>query len=430
MKFLNELIEDIKLENFVEKPAYIKEVAETFIKTKGPVSKIGDIFEDRKNGEKYEVISTTTEENIMMPIEGKTDIKVGSFLYKANIELNLPININDLKGKIIDCFGKPMDDRKFIQTKPFKGKKEKINPMSRERIKNKVETGIRAIDGLLTIGKGQKIGIFAGTGVGKSTLLGMIAKKSKEDINVIALIGERGREVREFIEKELGEEGMKRSIVVVSTSDETPLRQLRAADLATTIAEIFRDKGLNVLLMMDSITRFAIAKRTLDMANGDIPMMGGKTTSMESGLQKILERAGNNERGSITGIYTVLVENDDFNAPIPDMARGILDGHIVLTRRLADQNHFPAIDVLSSVSRVMQDITDQNHWTLSREIKKYLSIYMENEDEIKLGLIEKGVDREIDRSILIHKKIIHFLKQDINKAYTMEETLEDMKTTL
>jgi flagellum-specific ATP synthase len=266
--------------------------------------------------------------------------------------------------------------------------------------------------------------------VGKSTLLGMIAKKSKEDINVIALIGERGREVREFIEKELGEEGMKRSIVVVSTSDETPLRQLRAADLATTIAEIFRDKGLNVLLMMDSITRFAIAKRTLDMANGDIPMMGGKTTSMESGLQKILERAGNNERGSITGIYTVLVENDDFNAPIPDMARGILDGHIVLTRRLADQNHFPAIDVLSSVSRVMQDITDQNHWTLSREIKKYLSIYMENEDEIKLGLIEKGVDREIDRSILIHKKIIHFLKQDINKAYTMEETLEDMKTTL
>ena len=430
MKFLNELMEEIKLENFIEKPAYIKEVAETFIKTKGPVSKIGDIFENRENGERYEVISTTTEENIMMSIEGKTDEKVGTFLYKSKIELNLPINVDDLKGKIIDCFGKPMDETKFLHTKPFKSEKERINPLNRERIKNKVETGIRAIDGLLTIGKGQKIGIFAGTGVGKSTLLGMIAKKSKEDINVIALIGERGREVREFIEKELGEEGMKRSVVVVSTSDETPLRQLRAADLATTIAELFRNKGLNVMLMMDSITRFAIAKRTLDMANGDIPMMGGKTTSMESGLQKLLERAGNNERGSITGIYTVLVENDDFNAPIPDMARGILDGHIVLTRRLADQNHFPAIDVLSSVSRVMQDITDQNHWGLSREIKKYLSLYNENEDEIKLGLIEKGVDREIDRSILINKKINHFLKQDISEAYSMEQTIENMRNTL
>jgi flagellum-specific ATP synthase len=428
MKFLTELKKDLSENPLLERPAYVKEVTETFIKTKGPIANIGDVFENVANGQRFEIISTKEKENTMMPLEGKSTVKVGDFLVKKEVSIKLPIDIDSLKGKIIDCFGEPVDGTKLTGTSKHKKKIEKTNPLNRERIKNKVETGVKSIDSLLTIGQGQKIGIFAGTGVGKSTLLGMIAKKSTEEINVIALIGERGREVREFIEKELGEEGMKRSIVIVSTSDENALRQIRAADLATTIAEEFREKGRKVLLMMDSVTRYAIAKRTYDIANGDIPMMGGKTLSMENSLQDLLERAGNNEKGSITGIYTVLVENDDFNAPIPDMARGILDGHIVLTRKLADKNHFPAIDVLASVSRVMQDVVDPDHWKMAREFKKHLSIYEENRDEIKLGLIENGVDKEIDVAILLNKHLNDFLKQEIHQSFTMEETLKKMKT--
>lgn len=437
MILLDELKREIQESTFIEKPAYVLSVTEMYIKTKGPSTKIGTVFINRQTSNRYEVISSSKDENVLMPIDNDVDCQVGSFLYKYEKEQTLLNDVDTLKGMVIDCFGKPLSEallpskenkmKKQMSYKQREGKiQKKINPLKRKRITQKIETGIKSIDGLLTIGRGQKIGIFAGTGVGKSTLLGMIAKQSTEEVNVIALIGERGREVREFIEKELGEEGMARSVVVVATSDEPPLKQLKAAELATRIAELMRNEGKKVLLMMDSVTRYAIAKRSLDIANGEVPVMGGKTLNMERGLQVLLERSGNNEKGSITGIYTVLVENDDFEAPIPDMARGILDGHIVLTRSLANQNHFPAVDVLSSVSRVMQDVVDDTHWSLSRELKKYISLYKENEDEIKLGLIEKGVNKELDRSILLHNEINSFLRQEMKEKYNLEDTINQM----
>ena len=282
--------------------------------------------------------------------------------------------------------------------------------MERKRITEILPTGVKAIDGVLTIGEGQRIGIFAGTGVGKSTLLGMIAKQAKADVNVIALVGERGREVKEFIEENLGEEGLKRSVLVISTSDEAKLMNIKAAELATAIAEQFRDEGKKVLLMMDSITRFAMAKREIDLATGSLAP-GGKTPSMESSLQQLLERAGTSDKGSITGIYTVLVEGDDMQGAIPDMARGILDGHIVLDRKIADQNHFPAINVLASKSRVMDFVVAPEHLLAARELGKYLAIYKENEDAFTFGAYEKGRNKEVDFAKLVYPQIQTFLKQ-------------------
>lgn len=430
MTSLNKLKEKIQKNTLISRAAVVEEVYENFILAKGPIVPIGSIFECREQEARFEVIGIKEKHNVLMPLEYGSHLVRGNKLYALSKKVELPRDPNNLLGKVINAYGESLDGYRFKDKNEWETSPRLPSPLKRLRIKDSIETKIKAIDGFLTIGRGQKIGIFAGTGVGKSTLLGLLAKRSTEEINVIALIGERGREVREFIERELGEEGMKRSVVVVSTSDESSLMHIKAAELATRIAEEFRDKGKRVLLMMDSVTRFAMARRILDIANGDIPIAGGKTLGMEPSLQRLLERSGNNEKGSITGIYTVLVEGDDFDGPIPDMARGILDGHIVLTRRLADKNHFPAIDVLSSVSRVMQEVVDDNHWKASREIKKYISIYNEIEDQYNLGLIERGKDPEIDRAILLHKKIDLLLQQDLKESSNLEDTIKMMDELL
>ena len=426
MTSLMSLKEKIQSNTLISRAAVVEEVHENFIVTKGPIAPIGSIFEKRGTDAKYEVVGINEKRNVLMPLTYGHKLVKDEKLYPVVKKIELPKDPFELLGNVLNAFGESLTGVRFKNKIEWDQSPKIPNPLKRMRIKEPIETKIKAIDGLLTIGRGQKIGIFAGTGVGKSTLLGLLAKRSTEEINVIALIGERGREVREFIERELGEEGMKRSVVVVATSDESSLMQIKAAELATRIAEEFREQGKRVLLMMDSVTRYVMARRILDIANGDIPLAGGRTLGMEPSLQRLLERSGNNEKGSITGIYTVLVENDDFEGPIPDMARGILDGHIVLTRRLADKNHFPAIDVLASVSRVMQDIVDDHHWELARSMKKYISIYEEIEDQYNLGLIERGKDPEIDKSIYLHKKISEFLKQDMKESYDMDETLKMM----
>lgn len=430
MTSLSNLKQKITENTLISRAAIVEEVYENYVTTRGPIVPIGSIFEKRGSDSKFEVVGVNKTTNVLMPLNFENSIVKNEKLYPLSKKIELPKNSFELLGNVLDAYGDSIEGYRFRNKTEWKSVQKPPSPLKRLRIKEAIETKIKAIDGFLTIGRGQKIGIFAGTGVGKSTLLGLLAKQSTEDINVIALIGERGREVREFIERELGEEGLKRSVVVVSTSDESALMQLKAAELATRIAEEFRDKGKKVLLMMDSVTRYAMARRVLDIANGDIPLAGGRTLGMEPSLQRLLERSGNNDKGSITGIYTVLVENDDFNGPIPDMARGILDGHIVLTRRLADKNHFPAIDVLASVSRVMQEVVDKKHWDAARTIKKYMSIYEEIEDQYKLGLIESGKDPEIDKSIYLHKKINELLRQDMTEYYDQENTKEIMQNII
>jgi flagellum-specific ATP synthase len=298
--------------------------------------------------------------------------------------------------------------------------------MSRERIVHPLPTGVKAIDTLLTLGEGQRIGIFSGSGVGKSTLLGMIARSAKVDVNVIVLVGERGREVREFIEHDLGAEGVARSVIIVSTSDDPALMTIKASNLGMSIAEKFRDQGKKVLLMMDSLARFAMARRTIDNASG-LPTLGGKTISMEPSMQRFLERAGTSDKGSITGIYTVLVEGDDLQAPIPDMARGILDGHIVLDRNLAAIDQFPAINVLASASRVMDKVVGEEHWKLARETKKYMGIYRDNEDSFKLGTYIPRLDKEVDMAKIVMPKIMNYLKQEREESFEFEESLKSLE---
>ena len=298
------------------------------------------------------------------------------------------------------------------------------DPMSRKIICDVLPLGVKAVDGLITVGKGQRIGIFAGSGVGKSTLMGMFARNTKADINVIALIGERGREVREFIERDLGEEGMKRSVVVVATSDRPALERKRAAQTATAIAEYFRDQGKDVLLMMDSLTRFSMAQREIGLASGEPPVSRGYPPSVYSEMPRLLERAGCSDRGSITGLYTVLVDGDDFNEPITDTARSILDGHIMLNRKLAHKNHYPAIDVLQSISRCMSQIATREHKQLAGKLKNVMATYNEAEDLINIGAYKAGSNPEIDYAVSKIQEVNAFLQQDVNDKFTFEETIQ------
>jgi len=299
-------------------------------------------------------------------------------------------------------------------------------PLERGLISSPLSTGIKAIDGLLTIGEGQRIGIFSGSGVGKSTLMGMIAKNTSGDVNVIALIGERGREVREFIERDLGEEGLNRSVVVVATSDEPALMRIKSAWVATAIAEYFRDQGLNVLLMMDSITRWCMALREVGLAIGEPPTTRGYTPSVFANLPRLLERAGKGKEGSITGIYTVLVEGDDMDEPIADAARGTLDGHIVLSRDLAQMGHYPSIDVLASVSRLMPDVVTKEHLNLAQEIRSILATYRKAEDLVNIGAYMQGSNPDIDRSLKYIGHINSFLRQGVDESVSFENSVSEM----
>jgi flagellum-specific ATP synthase len=332
-------------------------------------------------------------------------------------------------GRILDGLGKPIDDKGPLYTeKQYNIDNDAPDPLKRNRIKNILPLGVKAIDGMLTIGEGQRVGIFAGSGVGKSTLLGMIAKNTKADVNVIALIGERGREVREFIERDLGKEGLKRSVVVVATSDKPAMERQKAAKTATAIAEYFRDQGKSVLLMMDSLTRFSMAQREIGLAIGEPPVSRGYTPSVFSVMPKLLERTGNSDCGSITALYTVLVDGDDMNEPITDAARGILDGHIVLSRRIANKNHYPAIDILQSVSRVMNEVVSKEHKKYANYLTAIVATYRDSEDLINIGAYSKGSNPEIDEAIDKIKAVNDFLRQEVDERFDIDEVTRELES--
>lgn len=409
----------------------VTQVVGLMIESQGPESSIGDLclihVRHRKNRViQAEVVGFKGENVILMPYTSVNDIAPGSLVEATSKPLEIKVG-SALIGNVIDALGNPLDGMglpKGLTSVPTE--QSPPNPLKRPPIFEPIEVGVRMIDSLLTVGNGQRVGIFAGSGVGKSTLLGMIARNTKADLNVIALIGERGREVREFIEKDLGSEGLQRSIVVVATSDQPALMRLKGALTATAIAEYFRDQGLNVMLMMDSVTRFAMAQREVGLAIGEPPTTKGYTPSVFALLPKLLERTGTNELGSITAFYTVLVDGDDMNEPIADTVRGILDGHFVLDRSLANKGQYPAVNVLKSVSRVMNNIVDREHSKSAERLRELLSTYYNAEDLINIGAYKKGSSREIDTAIQLYPEIISFLKQGTHEKMSMQESVNTL----
>lgn len=394
---------------------------------RGPASRLGSICEiypkDERRQVRAEVLGFRDDRVLLMPLGETRGIGPGSRVVACEQQASVPVG-RALLGRVLDGLGNPIDGKGPIlgQTR-YPVYAEPLNPLLRRRIDRPLDIGIRAINGLLTVGCGQRMGIFAGSGVGKSVLLGMIAKKTCADVNVIALIGERGREVNDFIEKQLGPEGMSRSVVVAATSDHLPLIRMRGAFVATAVAEFFRDLGLSVNLMMDSVTRFAMAQREVGLALGEPPTTKGYTPSVFTLLPRLLERAGTCDGdGSITGLYTVLVEGDDMNEPVADAVRSILDGHIVLTRDLAMQNHYPAIDVLRSISRVMDDIVGLKQRELAGRLKTVLDTYRKAEDLINIGAYVKGSNSRIDRAIELIDRVNGYLKQGIAETVTLEQS--------
>lgn len=382
----------------------------------------GDDSEDKKIAE---VIGFRENRLLLMPYSDMTGIGIGSVVENSGTSFKVPVG-EELLGKTLDGLGNPLDETKMSCGGYYPAEAAPPDPLKRKIIDEVLPLGVKAVDGLLTVGKGQRIGIFAGSGVGKSTLLGMFARNTKADINVIALIGERGREVREFIERDLGEEGMKRSVLVVATSDRPALIRKKAAKTATAIAEYFRDQGKDVLLMMDSLTRFSMAQREIGLASGEPPVSRGYPPSVYAEMPKLLERAGNSDCGSITGLYTVLVDGDDFNEPITDTARSILDGHIMLSRKLAQKNHYPAIDVLQSISRVMSSIISDEHKAASGRLKNVLATYQDAEDLINIGAYKSGSNEEIDYAISKIKEVNAFLMQNVDQKLGFEDEIDSL----
>lgn len=412
----------------------IENIVGMSIEASGGNAAVGDICRiyngDTGDQVTAEVVGFKNDRILLMPYSDMSGISAGNFVRNTGRQLTLPMG-PFLRGRIINALGQPIDGGAPFESgfsHCVEGKY--INPLSRPAITERMEFGIKAIDGLLTIGKGQRIGIFAGSGVGKSTLMGMIAKNVKADINVIALVGERGREVLDFVRKDLGDEGMARSILVVATSDQPAMLRKKCPSVATGIAEYFRDQGYDVLLMMDSLTRFAMAQREIGLAVGEPPVARGYTPSIYAELPKLLERSGNFEKGSITGVYTVLVEGDDTNEPISDTVRGILDGHIVLSRRLAAANHYPAIDVGASISRLMTDIVPLESRRAAGRIRDIMSIYEKSSDLVSIGAYKAGTNPKLDYALGKIDAIDTFLKQDVGESFSYEETVEQMEQIL
>ncbi len=428
---LPELIQKTETVSYIGK---VENVVGMAMESSGNRASIGDIAmiynEEKKKQIPVEVVGFKNDKIQLMAYDNMSGVSAGSFVRNTKRRLKIPVG-EFLRGRVIDATGKPMDDLGvFHSQRHYYVENAYINPLSRPPITDSLEFGVKAIDGLNTVGKGQRIGIFAGSGVGKSTLLGMIARNVKADINVIALVGERGREVREFIEKDLGPEGMKRSVVVVATSDQPAMLRMKCPLVATTIAEYFKDQGKDVLLMMDSLTRFAMAQREIGLAIGEPPVARGYTPSIYAEFPKLLERSGKFEKGSITGIYTVLVEGDDTNEPIADTVRGILDGHIVLSRKLANENHFPAIDINASISRLMVNIVDEQHRQVASRLRDILSIYEKNEDLIAIGAYKSGTNPKLDFAISKIDKVNEFLMQKIDESFSQEEIFKRMQQIL
>lgn len=419
------LIREADLE---EHSGTVSQIIGLTIESNGPAAKIGDICNILTiRGEKKipaEVVGFRGSRILLMPYGTLSGVGPGSRVVSTRGALKVSVGM-ELKGRILDGLGRIIDKKELPAIREhYSIENPPPDPLSRKRISQVMPLGIKAVDALLTCGMGQRIGIFAGSGVGKSTLLGMIARYARADINVIALVGERGREVNEFIEKDLQEEGLKRSVVVVATSDQPAIVRVKSAMIGTAVAEYFRDLGLNVLLLMDSLTRYAMAQREIGMAIGEPPVSRGYTPSVFAQLPKLLERTGNSATGSITGLYTVLVDGDDMNEPVADTVRGILDGHIVLSRQLANRNHYPAIDVLASVSRLMPDIADEKHLSNAGFVKSRLATYRDAQDLISIGAYKNGSNPEIDEAIRLYPKINELLTQPVKESHGFEETVK------
>lgn len=400
------------------------------IESAGPAVAVGDLcLLEGADGEltPLEVIGFRDATVLSMPLGRMPRVRAGDRVRAVGAAAEMPVGEGFL-GRVIDALGRPLDGRAPVETHTaYPLHREAANPLARAAIREPLGTGVRAIDGLLTVGTGQRLGIFGGSGVGKSTLLGMMAKHTTADVNVIALIGERGREVRGFIERELGAEGLARSVLIVSTSDDAPLVRIRAALGATAMAEYFKDQGADVLLIMDSVTRFAMAQREIGLAAGEPPSSRGYTPSVFALLPQLLERAGNFAAGgSITAFYTVLVEGDDLNEPIADAVRGILDGHIVLSRALAARNHYPCIDVLQSASRLFSEVTTKEQQQAAGRVRELLAEYARNEDLINIGAYQKGANARVDEAVARHDEIISFLKQDRDEGVSREQALQQL----
>ncbi|GAA0461248.1 flagellar protein export ATPase FliI [Alkalibacillus silvisoli] len=429
---IDRVLERINDVDVVKRYGRVNRSVGLLIESKGPETNIGEvcyIYTDRqkKTFVKAEVVGFQDQHVLLMPYEQTNMIGPDSLVESTNHSLTVKVG-KDLIGRVLDGLGEPIDEQKLsTNLQSFDIVRRPPNPLSRPPIDQAVSTGIKAIDNCVTVGRGQRIGIFAGSGVGKSTLLGMLAKNSDAEINVFALLGERGREVREFIEHELGEEGLKRSIIIVATSDQPALQRIKGAYTATAISEYFRDEGYHVNLMMDSLTRIAMAQRELGLASGEPPTTKGYTPSVFALLPQLLERTGPGEKGSITAFYTVLVDGDDLDEPISDAVRGLLDGHLVLDRQLAEQGQYPAINVMKSVSRLMQKIVSQEHLQLSHRLRSLLSTYEENKELIQIGAYKKGSSSQVDEAIYYYPKIMQFLAQSMNKSITAEESFIQLK---
>lgn len=408
----------------------VRQIIGLLIEADGPPSSIGDvclIYSDKSTEPlRAEVVGFREEQVLLMPYGELGGLKTGARV--INTTNTLEINVGpELLGRVLDGIGHPIDGKApFMATKSYSTISAIPNPLMRKPIDEPLTMGVKAIDGFITVGKGQRVGIFAGSGVGKSTTLGMIARNTNADMNVIALIGERGREVREFIEKSLGPEGLSKTVLIIVTSDQPALLKIKGALVATAIAEYFRDGGRDVLFMLDSVTRVAMAYREIGLAVGEPPATRGYTPSVFANLPKLLERTGNSDKGTITGLYTVLVEGDDFNEPVSDTVRGILDGHILLSRELAEQHHYPAIDIMGSVSRIFNDIASPEHKSAVARLKELMSAYNKSKDLINIGAYVRGSDPKIDKAMHIMPHFEAFLKQDVNAKADFNQTIAEL----
>lgn len=407
----------------------VSKVVGLTVESIGPTAKLNDlcqiITKDTNQVIHAEVVGFRDDRVLLMPYDQTEGVGVGSRVENTGAPLKVMVG-DDILGSVVDGLGVPMNDKQISGASAYSVEADPPDPLTRKLIDEVLPLGVKAVDGLITLGKGQRIGIFAGSGVGKSTLLGMFARNTKADINVIALIGERGREVREFLERDLGEEGMRRSVMVVATSDKPALIRKKAAKTATAIAEYFRDQGKDVLLMMDSLTRFSMAQREIGLASGEPPVSRGYPPSVYSEMPQLLERAGRSEKGSITGLYTVLVDGDDFNEPIADTARSILDGHIVLDRKIAHSNHYPAIDILQSISRVMSSIASPEHKAACGKLNNVLATYREAEDLVNIGAYKPGSNPNIDYALAKIDQVNAFLMQGTEEKFDFEEEVEQL----
>lgn len=408
----------------------VSKVQGLLIESHGPQAIIGEICRvetPKGRGQiRAEVVGLRNETVQLMAFDETEGIEIGDRVIASGGRLQVPVS-SKLLGRVLDALGNPIDDKGEIESSSFyPALASPPDPLKRVRVKERITTGVRAIDGLLAVGKGQRLGIFAGSGVGKSTLLGMIARNTSADVNVVALIGERGREVNDFMEKDLGPEGLAKSVLIVTPGNSPPLARLRGAYVATAVAEYFRDQGQDVMLLFDSVTRFARAMREIGLASGEPPATRGYTPSMFDSMQKILERSGTSDKGSITGFYTVLVDGDDMDEPVSDTVRGILDGHIVLSRKLAQAYHYPAIDILQSVSRLAPSVTGPDTGRAVSSIRKTMAVYAEAEDLINVGAYRQGSNPAIDEAIAKHSPIENFLLQSVDECSSLEETLEAM----